>query len=515
MSEKNGVSDGRWAQGIGRVVVISLREEGAQRRAALGPRLRRWGLLGRTVTHATDRLVATAEPSLRVRMGELGCAVGHREAIELAAADGAPTCLVMEDDVEAFEGADLEGVRVLLECLEERADWDVVNLGGCAADWRAGTPAFGSAAMVPGLARRVFGMVSTHAVVYHARAYGAVLSAVPPRETARRQYASLVKPRAYDEWLHGALRVVAPMRPVFFQSGAESAILAGGRHVIDVKGAIERTGQRLEEMEAADPLVGQPPAAVTRLPVRTYASTEQALVWREAQPSTLGWGSRMRACIRLPERGVAVPLVEKAASTSVFWALLERWMPERWAAAQEAIEAADRAGDHLGVRMVRDIVQEEVCVRRPEELEGLQMVALVRDPWARFVSGWRHQSWENAYGRTEVLRRRVPRCRSLEEMAWWLAEQDPGTVDEHFAPQWTTLLPGAVVHPLTPAGVRDFCAATGLEDLPRQNRAAERPGETPDLAEYVEVEAFVREMYRTDGDLYQQALAAAAATTTA
>lgn len=245
------MSNGDWARGIARVVVISLRGEGAQRRAEFSLRLNEWGIVNRTLIHSTDRLIRTEEPSLRVRMGELGCAVGHREAVELAADLETETVLVLEDDAEVFPGG-LEETGRVMEALAARDDWDAVNLGGCRANWRPGTPAFGSQGHVPGVTRRVSGMVATHAVVYHRRFYEALLCAVPGRAEARAHYASLVKPAAYDEWLHQAARVVAPIKPCFYQTGEESAILHGGRHVIDVRAAIEEAGELLAAAEAGE-----------------------------------------------------------------------------------------------------------------------------------------------------------------------------------------------------------------------------------------------------------------------
>lgn len=241
--------EARWSDKVGRVVVITLVKAGGARQEAMDRKLREWQCERRTVFHMTERILLPNELSLKVRMGEIGCAVGHREAVELAATDGAQTCLVFEDDVEVFPGG-LERAAAVLEALEQRDDWDVINLGGCAADWRAGTPAFGSGPHVRGLTRTVEGMVATHAIVYHRRCYERILVGVPSRGRAESYYASMIKPRAFDEWLHQNLRVVAPLEPCFYQTGEDSAILASGKHVIDVKEAIERAGERLRMAEA-------------------------------------------------------------------------------------------------------------------------------------------------------------------------------------------------------------------------------------------------------------------------
>lgn len=245
--------------------------------------------------------------------------------------------------------------------------------------------------------------------------------------------------------------------------------------------------------------------------MRLYGYPETALRWADNSPETVGMMSRLRACFVIEERGVVVPLVEKVASTSIFWALLERWMPEDHAAAAREVELAEAAGDMLGAQMVRDQVQRKVCTREVKRLSGLQMVALVRDPVERFWSGWAHQCHRNEVARRGCLRRNVPYGCTATEAVRWLMGTDPGAVDEHFAPQWTTLAPGAKVHALTGAGVADFCGDVGLEALPRENEAAalgrtfrhvpERGGEAANEV--------LRWLYATDCGLYAQAMTSA------
>lgn len=177
-------------------------------------------------------------------------------------------------------------------------------------------------------------------------------------------------------------------------------------------------------------------------------------------------------------------------------------MPEVYAEGQEAVAAAASAGDELGVRMVRDMIQERVCLRRPEDVAGRQMVGLVRDPVRRWWSAWHHQCHRSPYARTVALRRRVPRHADELAAVHWLMEQDPGTIDEHFAPQWSTLSMGARVHPMTAEGIAEFCAEVGLEDLPRRNAgtAVERQWAGGVLDETV------RWLYGMDARIYEAAV---------
>lgn len=233
--------------------------------------------------------------------------------------------------------------------------------------------------------------------------------------------------------------------------------------------------------------------------MRVYAYPETALLWAESSPATVGWLSRMRECFPIEEKGIVVPLVEKAGSTSLIWALLERWMPEIHEEAQEEVQAARAAGDRLGELMVRDLVQKRVCVRTPADTEGKRMVALMREPVERFWSAWRDKCG-NPYGDCRALSRQIPRRATRHGILWWLMQQDPGRVDEHFAPQWTTLAPGAEVHAMTPQGIHDLEEVLEIE-MPHRNK-----GERPEEEVPEEVNEIVRWLLGMDVEFYRQAV---------
>lgn len=235
--------------------------------------------------------------------------------------------------------------------------------------------------------------------------------------------------------------------------------------------------------------------------MRLYAYPEAALIWAEGCPETLGWMSRIRACFPIPEKRVVVPLIEKAGSTSLFWALLERWRPEEHRKAVEDVERARIAGDAFGQKAVRDIVQREVCVHSPAETAGWGMVAMMRDPVERFWSAWKDKSW-NPYGKAAVFRRNIPRQAEPWEIVEWLMYEDPGRVDEHFAPQWTTLAPGAEVHAMTPAGIAVLEERLEIV-LPWRNR-----GQRERVPMAAALEETVRWLLAMDCQIYASAAAA-------
>ncbi len=115
--------------------------------------------------------------------GDTGCALGHRQAVELAFIRDLPAVLVLEDDAVPV---DPDYVPTL-----EDATHPVTFLGGeplpeSVYDVEAGT---------------VVGVVGTHAVLYRADAYRDILEGVPGFFERVRHRSQLPVDVPYDHWL--------------------------------------------------------------------------------------------------------------------------------------------------------------------------------------------------------------------------------------------------------------------------------------------------------------------------
>jgi hypothetical protein len=178
----------------------------------------------------------------RISLCDMACAMGHRKAVAIAQARGQDVCLVLEDDALPLAGADL--MRFMDGSLATTTlPWHSVNLGGCSAQWRPSTPRLRAARVAPGLIR-VKGMVTTHAILYHARMFDDVMCSVPT-ETEFANFANmLTNPRPYDQWLASYGLQLTPDAPLFTQSGSSSDIL-GTPHGVSVHDLIMKTYEHI------------------------------------------------------------------------------------------------------------------------------------------------------------------------------------------------------------------------------------------------------------------------------
>ena len=179
----------------------------------------------------------------RMALCDMACAVSHRRAVATAAAAGLESVLVLEDDAEPEEGADLAGF--LARLANAPAGWDTVNLGGCTAQWRPATPAL-QVERVGKDWSYVRGMVTTHAILYHRMIYDDVLASVPDDEEFANTANGFNSCRPYDQWLGSHGRMLTGNHPLFVQSGSCSDIL-GVPHGTSIAKLIRDTYQTIRE----------------------------------------------------------------------------------------------------------------------------------------------------------------------------------------------------------------------------------------------------------------------------
>ncbi|MFE9577350.1 glycosyltransferase family 25 protein [Nocardia sp. NPDC006044] len=124
------------------------------------------------IAEKVQRLPATLTPERY----PIGCALSHRRIVEEARTEGLDSILVFEDDAVFLHGA----IWVLRHSVRElmKLPWKLFYLGGFYSDQR--NP-LGIDNPVPGASflRHAPGLVTTHAVAYHRRAFDQILDELP------------------------------------------------------------------------------------------------------------------------------------------------------------------------------------------------------------------------------------------------------------------------------------------------------------------------------------------------
>lgn len=124
------------------------------------------------IAHKVQRLSATLTPERY----QIGCALSHRRAVETAHRQGLDSILVFEDDAMFLQGI----IWVLRHSVAElmRFPWQLYYLGGFYSDRR--NP-LGIDTLAPGASflRHAAGLVTTHGIAYHRRAFDRILEELP------------------------------------------------------------------------------------------------------------------------------------------------------------------------------------------------------------------------------------------------------------------------------------------------------------------------------------------------
>jgi hypothetical protein len=183
----------------------------------------------------------------RVKAADMGCALSHRRAVELAKRRGYRNILVFEDDAIPSDRFDPERIARAVDELET-VEGDLFTLGCCKPDWRPGTPKMITGKPVEGHEEIVIvrNAVTTHAIMYNARAFDRLLLWLPTKAELVTGFSNVVMLGAYDQWLFDASSCYAMLHEQFLQSGSTSDIIGMG-HQTDIIKMITETHEELRK----------------------------------------------------------------------------------------------------------------------------------------------------------------------------------------------------------------------------------------------------------------------------